>query len=468
MVYIVWNRHANRDASLSFRRQISHPDRVLPSLLLWTATLAIDDEGRGIEHLDDLSTVMGSLAGGVSVDEPTTALLRSAREATLELDLKTLQGLLPDGPSDGKRWIRLSGTPTSEAYVVQRVETLAPAEELGLGALQAELAMVGSGHRWTLTPRGALGTAEIGPGDAARLAEQVLVGLEQAGSAGSVLDELRRTAPALTASLDRVLTIRSCAELAGTVLAVDVDAEIDAGAVSAAGYPALGAWLDGLGSLLDLRVRITDPQGRPYVTGGWRSRDGHLTARWASSAGRLVPLSEPGPAVSLTSPALDFEVAVDVEVRDQGFLVAVTDLRIPMTWRSDGRTAHGSAAMTRLPAVGITGTNEVSTFIASLADSALGLRSAAESVFVALVDGESGARGSWIDGTGIAAEGHATLVDNGLIRYGARVAGRHLVPTDATVADASRLASDLLRALDSDYRAARPRLADSAYLRAPR
>lgn len=455
---------------------------------LWNGLVApFGDANAVVEELDQLAEPLPSVAAGVELDPATSALLSEVRTALVGLDLATLHGLLPLALDGGSRGLRVTSEPGPTGMRVSMVERVGNPRELALGATQVDFRLTPAGaasrgDTWEVDGTGSMGIAQLTHDEIAMAVEGVLRELERAAGSDlalppvctdhaglddpaeeALLASIHLALPAVAKRLDAIIQTWTLAELKDGVLVVDVQGQLSGHTLTRAGYPSLGSWVDKLGPLLSVSLKVSDPGGRTVGRLSWRSQDGAFALMLKAHDGALVPWTQAGPvldaAIRPTQDAVDLALSADMRMRDQGFVVVVDDLKAPVAWRSLPDRGVLGLALNRPPKVQITGSNAFVSMVADLADGALNLQGAADALFAtATGDGGSTVRVRWVDGQAATTVVDAQLLDNNLVRFGARVAGRHMVPDDDAVADGVRVVGDLLRALEADYRAMRPLL----------
>jgi hypothetical protein len=452
---------------------------MLDDVSLWQGVLALGDDQPqlAVERADALSQVALGMARGFHVDPDTVAALGELRRSALQLDLARWYGMLPQ-PVAGGREIRVAGR--SRAGLGYTL-SLGKADPPGLGSLDGVVTMrpaAGGAPSYAVDQSLRVGTGAIRPDEIVHAGEAVL----QALSAS----ELGRRVPSspddplldvVQGSFPRVWTLigdwfvidTGRTARFGDTLWIDTAVSIDADRVRRDGYPALAAYLDGLGALIAARIDV-DVAAGTLLRVDFEGETPRLRVRMATREGGWVPFGAdgalvPGALVRLSDvQALDLHLHPTLTFRYEGVIVEVShpDVRVrytagPARWGFRG-------VIDTPPDLALTGApGNLIGWVVDAADDALGLSEAGRTLMSAVAHGPDGdgtrfGLGAVADPCGVEQWLSTALVDNGIIRLGARMVASTLVPSDPALTEGAALSSRGLLALDADYQAVRPAL----------
>ncbi len=454
---------------------------------LWSMLAVLgDDPLEVVQCTDQLRDLALAATARVEATDADLDLLRALREEVMELDIGRLYRALPEKVDDGRRLV-VQGEWDDPVWRV-RVGRAGTAPE-GLGALDAavvmrstEVPIESAGKAWSADLDGTLQLGPLDHGVMAGLWERGLAEAQRLASEGpapasghqpglvSADDRrmwagLEAAAPSFAARLSSAVVVDRIGSVTTDGLDLDAQVRVDAQALSRAGYPSLARYLRRLDRVLRGEFRLLDSKGRDVAVFTLDTHDLRMGAAMLADDGAVLPrvAGRPVPEAALRprDSELDLSLRLDMVVRSDGMQVAITDYVIPLHWRAAAESSDIAVRVTDEPQLELSGTNGFTGFIAQFADSVFDLEGHAQGVFAAVAHGPTG-EGTQLtlshDGQGeVTSTMRAVVIDNAMVRFFMRLVGRHLVPTDAAIADAYAASESLVRALDSDWRPVRER-----------
>jgi len=458
---------------------------------LWTAVLAMADSqhDEAIRRADAIRDVVASIGRGIVVDQRSVELMREVREAALEMNLGVLYRMLPESHGDS-RVLRGTGLPLADGYHITWFPS-APASK-GIGTEEVRVEMTpsanefGNGQAYSFDMEGRLGTGAFTHLDAARAFEALVALLEEAARgpvssewlakarAGqpslsgqgdlAVLAAVMESMPTLAHVLERSVVLDRIGSVSSDRLSIDFDGRVDLDRLER-NYPKLARYLKKMDDLAAVDVVLFDSQGGVLGRMSAWSGNRRVRIRFDCHDGALVPLGAPiERSVRPSDPRVDMAVSVAMEAKSDGMLLRIKDYVMPVVYRQSDAGATLALDVRTEPDISFDGASAFTSWLVDLADNALNLEEHASVVFEAVAHGPEGEgtrlRGRWSPGTQgqLTAGMQLELVDNGLIRFGMRIVGRHMVPNDEVIAEMLGLMSEVIGALDADYTRARPAL----------
>lgn len=474
---------------------------------LWRTGLALaEDPSVAIQRMDELVEFLPMWATQLEVDPETLDLLRDLRQRSVELNLKALYETLPVVEVDEGRSVQMLGLNRAPvAYVLSLFPERAPGATASLGTYEGSLRMTPSevakkrGHAYAMRQQGVLGTGGIAQGDAMRFSREFLDGLVYAattpapppaqvaaraahGGAGGEVDQallasVHASAPTTALNVSRLFSVDRVARFVDDpaggepVLVLDMAGTVRD--LADAGYPHLGAYLEDLGRLADVRMVVADRQGACLLEARASSRTLSASAKLMTRDGAIVPYGcqDDVPVVSRAlDPAAFGDVTVAVllegDLRYEGVVVELSDYWIPVRLRDEGGSLSARAVVRAVPEIDIRGDNALTAWAVNLASGALDLEGQAQAIFDAMAAGPEHRDGSAVliryadtAGGAIHMDVDTQLLDNFFIRFGFRVVGGALAPTDEVIFDVRSVMGDVFLAIKKDYAGIRDAIA---------
>ena len=466
----------------------------------WNAVLKVGDgtPDEVTERTDTARDSLVAMARELVVDAQSVSLMQDVREAGLELNLGKLYGMLPE-VDEVVRSLRMHGDPEGSVRYLwtlfPRVGASNNGELLaldGLTRMQPVDQDIAKGDGYAVHQEIDVGTGPWRHHDVAALFEGFLVELERAAHRAPTAAEatrvlrhqpridgevdialvaaFERAAPTLMDTIAKLVIVENVGVLEDDHLELDFLARMDLQGLRELGYPSLARYIDKLDNLLVMDVSIRDGTGLPLVTLGVYTAGPGLRLGMTCDDGALLPrrrgVPDPTGAVRPTDRRVDLKIRTDAEIRAEGYLLRITDYEVPLTYLSGGEGADVAVAIDGEPSLEFTGQGKITSWIASLADSALNLETHGKVIFQAVAEGVDGQGSKAVvrydnhDTNGIVAtQIDMLLVDNALVRMALRIVGRHLVPDDEVISDLMRLVGEMVEDMDRDYLSVRAALA---------
>ncbi len=451
-----------------------------PTRSLWNAALSLDaDQRQAVAQGDAIADWLHGLAFGFDIDQDSMSFASDLHASALELDLARVYRMLPD-QGNGEHRSFVTGRSHGRQGYSLRIEGTPAAPSAGTfgdldGGVGLRPARFDDRDAYAVRQGFDLATGAIDDREVARTAGALLREIEHAAAtapAGSkpgdaVLASLHTALPNAWGYLDRFVDIdRVGGMTASGLFAVEGVLRIDLAALTAE-FPHLGRYLDRMDDLFEGTVTIGDTTGRKLVVFEARSETALLAVRFVTTDGALVPFSSQGSHADDQIPLgeateLDLVVTIDGAVRHQGTKVSVDAWPIPMHYEVRPGGAAATGYIQRPASFDMRGESAFTAFLVSAAESTFQLDQHADAMFRGIAAGHDG-RGSRVQVGVVQRDGHhvvheeidTLLVDNALIRFGARVIGGVLVPDHKASGDFVRLEHEFLGHLASDWSQAR-------------
>lgn len=443
----------------------------------WTVALALDhayNPDRAIQSADALAGWLVGLGRGIAIEPELRTLLSDVRRNTVSLDLARLHRILPQTTEAGGRRLATLGRVTPEGYPITTLR--GPLQDTArMGDVAVEFVMSpmtqGSQEAWLFEPGVRVGLGPVGHRDLARVGAAALQIAEEGAPRHvgdpALLNLLRAACPQLAAEIRRYGRWVLDTQVTDHGVRVDLRIRLNPVLVEQQGLKHFARYLRKLQDIARVDLSLVDRSGRRLGRLTIDTRTLELGISWRTAGGALVALegADPGPPVALTDANLSLSFVINAVFRSDGVVAQIAGLEVPFHYVSNDEAANLKARVRTVPEVDLTGTGPMTTWLVNVADELMGIEDSADAVFAAIAEGPTGSGSTlhlrYAGGT-VGATAQVALVEDALVRFGLRVLAPKLVPEHQAMDEILMVFSGLARALDADYRAARPTLLPTA------